>query len=186
MKYGRLTVIGCAGKDYRGKYLWECKCDCGNTKVVVGDNLSSGRSKSCGCLKREFLKRRGNQWGLYEDRADAIMKIQYHHIKKRHKKFGGVIMPYEDFLLKSKSSCFYCGLEYSKEIHDRLSDTKSNKKLSDTVVRINGIDRIDSTVGYTKENTVPCCKFCNTAKNTMRVYDFKKWVQTVFEHYVMP
>ena len=62
-KYGRLTVTGYAGKDNRNKHLWNCKCICGNEKVVVSDNLSSGKTKSCGCLLIEFLKRRGNQYG---------------------------------------------------------------------------------------------------------------------------
>ena len=56
-KYGRLTVTGYAGKDNRNKHLWNCECICGNEKVVVSDNLSSGKSKSCGCLLIEFLKR---------------------------------------------------------------------------------------------------------------------------------
>lgn len=40
-QYGRLTVVSHAGKDHRNKHLWLCKCTCGNTKIVVADNLSS-------------------------------------------------------------------------------------------------------------------------------------------------
>lgn len=58
MRYGRLEVIEHKGKDNRGKHLWLCKCDCGKEKIVVGDNLSSGKSKSCGCLKIEFLSKK--------------------------------------------------------------------------------------------------------------------------------
>lgn len=57
-KYGRLTVLSHAGKDHRNKHLWLCMCDCGNKKVVASDNLSSGKSNSCGCLKAEFLARK--------------------------------------------------------------------------------------------------------------------------------
>lgn len=182
-RYGRLTVIEYAGKDHRGKHLWLCKCDCGNTKVVVSDNLSSGKSKSCGCLLKEFLYKKGNQYGLYEDREDAILKVQYSHLKRRHKKrFNSEVMSYEDFKNKSKKSCFYCGLPYSKILEDRLNETKTLKRLSETVVKINGIDRIDSEVGYTKENTVPCCKYCNTAKNTMSYNEFIEWIKRVYKH----
>ena len=45
IRYGRLLVKECRGKDKRGKYLWLCLCDCGNEKIVVGENLSSGKSK---------------------------------------------------------------------------------------------------------------------------------------------
>ena len=59
LKYGRLTVMSHNGRDHRNKHLWLCKCECGNEKVVISDNLSSGKSNSCGCLKKEFLANSG-------------------------------------------------------------------------------------------------------------------------------
>ena len=50
-KYGKLTVIKYAGLNNRGQALWQCKCDCGNTTIVMGINLRNGNSQSCGCLK---------------------------------------------------------------------------------------------------------------------------------------
>ena len=51
-RFGRLTVIRRCG--YKGKRItWLCKCDCGNLKVVIGESLKDGRTKSCGCLKAE-------------------------------------------------------------------------------------------------------------------------------------
>lgn len=184
MRYGRLLVIKYAGKDKRNKHLWLCKCDCGNEKVVVADNLSSGKSKSCGCLKREFFAKKGNQFGLYKDRQKAMMKVQYSHLKRRHsnKQMSGEIIDFETFSLLSKSRCKYCGLEYSKEIEDRLNESKNKKRLSDEVLKINGIDRIDPSVGYTKENSVSCCKYCNFAKHTMNEDDFYKWIRRVYEY----
>ena len=184
MRYGRLLVIKHAGKDKRNKHLWLCKCDCGNEKVVVADNLSSGKSKSCGCLKREFLAKKGNQFGLYKDRQKAMMKVQYSHLKRRHSnnQMSGEIIDFETFSLLSKSRCKYCGLEYSKEIEDRLNESKNKKRLSDEVLKINGIDRIDPSVGYTKENSVSCCKYCNFAKHTMNEDDFYKWIRRVYEY----
>lgn len=49
--YGRLTVISYQGKDKNNNSLWLCKCSCGNTKTTRGNALSSGATKSCGCLK---------------------------------------------------------------------------------------------------------------------------------------
>lgn len=182
MRYGRLEVIEHKGKDHRDKHLWLCKCDCGNEKVVVADNLSSGKSKSCGCLKREFLSRKGNQFGLFEDRVEAILKVQYSHLKRRNLKFGGDILSFDEFKNKSLSKCNYCGLEYSKILEDRLNETKNGKKLSDTIIKVNGLDRLDSNKGYSSENTVACCKYCNTAKNTMSVDEFKEWIKRVYEY----
>ena len=32
---------------------WPCVCDCGTKKMVDGVSLRNGKSKSCGCLRRE-------------------------------------------------------------------------------------------------------------------------------------
>lgn len=184
LKYGRLTVIKHEGKDHRNKHLWLCECDCGNEKIVVSDNLSSGKSKSCGCLKNEILSRRGNQYGIYEDRQEAMLKVQYSHLKRRHsnKNMTGLVIDFDTFKTLSKSKCRYCGLEYSKEIEDRLNESKNKKRISNEVLFINGIDRLDCNIGYTNENSVSCCKYCNFAKHTMSESDFYNWVRRVYEY----
>ena len=46
-EFGHLTVI-----DYdETEKKWICKCDCGNITRVVGTNLKTGNTKSCGCRK---------------------------------------------------------------------------------------------------------------------------------------
>lgn len=59
-KFNRLTVIERVEK--RGKeYYWKCKCECGNEVIVRGASLREGRTKSCGCLKKESdRKPKGN------------------------------------------------------------------------------------------------------------------------------
>lgn len=53
-KFGRLTVIKRDGSDNRGYATWLCKCKCGNiTKPLRSKDLSSGNTKSCGCLNIE-------------------------------------------------------------------------------------------------------------------------------------
>ncbi len=55
-KFGRLTAIKPVRKPNDGKLYWECLCDCGNTKVILGSNLKSGATKSCGCLRsKEYV-----------------------------------------------------------------------------------------------------------------------------------
>lgn len=51
--FGRLTAIECIGSNNRNSCLWLCKCSCGNTKIVDGNSLRMGRTRSCGCLDRE-------------------------------------------------------------------------------------------------------------------------------------
>ena len=56
-KYERLLVIDHYENDKFGNKQWVVKCDCGNTKVVVGMNLRKGLTKSCGCLQKEWASK---------------------------------------------------------------------------------------------------------------------------------
>lgn len=44
-----------------GQIYWKCKCDCGNIKNIAGSHLRTGHTKSCGCLKKEIIKKRTEQ-----------------------------------------------------------------------------------------------------------------------------
>lgn len=181
-RYGRLVCIRQIGKESRGKYQWLCECDCGQSKIVIADNLSSNKSNSCGCLRREFLARKGNQWGLYENRQEAMLKVQYSHLKRRHQKFRGHLISFSIFCELVLKPCHYCGMEYSRTIEDRLNETTKGKKLSNELLRINGLDRKYLGLGYTVNNVVTCCKHCNFAKHTMSQCQFYDWVKRVYEH----
>ena len=52
-RYGRLTVLERYPVKGAGKAYWKCRCDCGVEVVVDGRVLRSGRTRSCGCLRRE-------------------------------------------------------------------------------------------------------------------------------------
>jgi len=51
-RFVRLVVIRMEATT-RGRRRWRCLCDCGKTKVASTRDLTTGRTKSCGCLKRE-------------------------------------------------------------------------------------------------------------------------------------
>ena len=74
-RFGRLTVVKRAEdavyKNGKHKVRWLCKCDCGNYSIVQPNNLHSGGSRSCGCLRRDnsgtrhnrFINLTGKQFG---------------------------------------------------------------------------------------------------------------------------
>lgn len=61
-KFGRLTVVSEIPKfSSDGHTRWLCKCECGNTKDIDRTHLIQGKTKSCGCLRREMGAAKGNQ-----------------------------------------------------------------------------------------------------------------------------
>lgn len=64
-RFGRWTVLKRQGNKFYGdRYgstsfpIWLCRCDCGTEALVLGNNLKSGRTKSCGCLRDELARKR--------------------------------------------------------------------------------------------------------------------------------
>lgn len=50
--FGRLTVLGYSHTE-NNKTYWKCRCECGAEKIVARHNLVGGRTRSCGCLRRD-------------------------------------------------------------------------------------------------------------------------------------
>jgi hypothetical protein len=58
-KFGRLKVLHRIN-NYKSRHAqWHCKCDCGKEVDVTSDKLKSGHTRSCGCLKQDFLDNGG-------------------------------------------------------------------------------------------------------------------------------
>lgn len=55
-RFGRLEVVRHAGRIKKDQ-TWLCRCDCGLETQVSTHNLTSGRTKSCGCWKKERRNR---------------------------------------------------------------------------------------------------------------------------------
>lgn len=47
-QFGKLTVLGLAGRNSQNRITYTCECECGNTTIVASNNLISGNTKSCG------------------------------------------------------------------------------------------------------------------------------------------
>jgi hypothetical protein len=50
-RFGQLVVCERLENTKAGRPRWSCRCDCGGTVAVVGINLKTGNTKSCGCTK---------------------------------------------------------------------------------------------------------------------------------------
>lgn len=72
--FGRFYVIGVAD-DGQKKTSYICQCECGKIKKVRADGLLSGRTKSCGCLKRESDQRNVTNVPAYQKYLETGHKV---------------------------------------------------------------------------------------------------------------
>lgn len=91
--FGRLIVIRFAGQDRRGLLLWLCRCSCGNTKTIRGSDLKSGKTQSCGCLKKESIGKRSVKHKMcntpeYYSWSSMIQRCE-NPKNKKYKDYGG-------------------------------------------------------------------------------------------------
>lgn len=82
--FAMLTVVRNAGRDNHGRYVFECQCECGNLSVVKATYLVSGRTKSCGCLKRAGHPKHGRSntkvyyaWKAMRQRCTNANRLQW-------------------------------------------------------------------------------------------------------------
>jgi hypothetical protein len=173
-KFGKLLVVSFNGIKNGRKY-WNCICDCGNEKIIYTNMLTSGRCKSCGCLTKIAYNKEPNR------NKAIIRRIFSESIKRRSKKLN---LPYdisiEYFEELINKPCYYCGLSNSKKSRDH---NYKNTFVSDTILNLNGIDRIDNNIGYIKSNVVTCCKKCNYAKNIMSQKEFKEFIIKLYNNF---
>ena len=71
-RFGMLTVLRRA-ESGNGKVCWTCRCDCGSTIEVSGNNLKRGHTVSCGC-KRVFpyIGKRFGMLTVLEKTAETV------------------------------------------------------------------------------------------------------------------
>lgn len=84
-RFGRWLVTG-----YAGRSVWTCRCDCGAEGKVLASNLTSGKSKSCGCLRNETRTVHGmsdhplyKRWHAMRSRCGATGSLGHEHYAGR-------------------------------------------------------------------------------------------------------
>ena len=167
-KFNRFTVIEFSHYDKRHRKHYICKCDCGTIKSVQGSLLVSGNTKSCGCLRKETRK-----LNLFPNHRGVINQIilgYKRHAVGRNLKFE---LTFEEVSNLITKPCHYCGEE--------ASNTKITKNCKEGF-KYNGIDRINSKIGYESGNVVSCCSICNTAKSNLTQHDFLRWVNKIYKY----
>ena len=167
-RFGRLLAIRDAGNriNSRGEKesMWECQCDCGNTKIIMGSNLRTGDAKSCGCYNKERTAAM-NRINPSEFRVNRVFSSYRQAARKKNMEF---LLTKEDVEKLIDLNCYYCGGLPSN------SHVCHGHKIT-----YQGIDRMDNDLGYTPDNVVPCCIVCNKMKKVMSHDEFLAHVRKI-------
>lgn len=176
-KFARLTVLE-KTSSISGKHgtRWLCKCECGKQKVVLGEYLKNGDTKSCGCL-------------VIEKSTENILAGVKVHTKRNPQKASAIEVwrdyyndgdiSFEKFLELSKLNCFYCGRK-PFTIKDISGQNSSEYFKTNAEFIYNGLDRINSNLSHNLNNVVPCCIDCNYAKSNDSQGSYIKWLKDVY------
>ena len=90
----------------------------------------------------------------YNRSSQGILHRTKQAAKRRNIEYS---LPKQYTLNLLESPCFYCNILRSKR----------------------GIDRVNNNTGYIIGNCAPACKWCNNAKATMTLQEFKEWIKDI-------
>jgi len=156
------------GKRKQQYNVWECLCECGNTKEVIEGNLRRGGTKSCGCYQKERAQKLGQKFGVLGKLPPGLAALNMLYGQYRHEALERnlvFMITQEQFKDLVVQNCYYCG----EPPRSRISKRKG-------LFIYNGVDRVDNLQGYLTTNCVTSCRRCNLAKNQHTLQEFRDWV----------
>lgn len=165
--YGKYTVIDGERYIQRGKWRYRAclvRCVCGVERVVANMNLRSGNSGSCGCNR-------------YDRKPDSNWQVLLAQLRNRARRGGRLCnLNLEQLKFISQMDCAYCGAAPCNRFHRLITvyvEGKAKRVNDDSnPMFYSGIDRVDSCGDYVAGNILPCCFFCNRAKDDWPLSEF--------------
>lgn len=161
-KFGILTVIEYLGlfdtSDSNHKIaMWLCEDNIGLKKKMTTAQLIAGKNIH---VNRVYTREIAALIGIYNKYKN--------HCQKVNREFN---VDKKLFLELIQENCYYCGSSPMNTAWDK------GRTFS---VKYNGLDRVDSSKGYIKENVVTCCSNCNFAKQDFELSEFYVWINKVY------
>jgi hypothetical protein len=159
-------IIYREGSKWCVNYYWLAECtNCGK---IIEKSLNSAAKYGCRNCHQMFRGQAGLNHLFLHYSADA----GYRNLD--------FILTIEEFKNLTSSSCFYCGVE-PFNVHE--CNKYAKVRISEWGNYLyNGVDRLDSNLGYINNNCVPCCVICNRAKSNMPIKDFILDLQRVVQY----
>lgn len=164
MNLMHLTRMSERNSHGKRKQLGIYLCDCGSVTECSVSEVKNGYKLGCNSCKgtRQSTNRTKLDIDTSVNSAYAKIKSQ---ARIRNIEFS---LDRDTARILMTSPCNYCGV---------LGSSYKIRTAS-----VNGIDRIDSSIGYIGGNVVACCKKCNLAKHTMGAQEYIDHCQAVINY----
>lgn len=188
LRFGRLLVIAedstpIIRKDGVIESRWVCQCDCGKTRVYRSNSLHKNSTTSCGCKRSE--SRNTKNKSATDTSYNAMINRYRQTAKNRKIKFK---LSRDQAIALFNGNCHYCGAMPSSRYNvfipkSGVPRTKGKGQwIHQAWVVVNGIDRVNSSLDYSVDNTVSCCWQCNSAKSQSSVESFISWARRLINY----
>lgn len=168
-RFGKLIAVRPMETSRTNRKDWLFKCDCGNEKITSAYYVvRKERSvSSCGCLEVERIRNMvaGRKAATMPNQMGAKNKLFGRYRTQAKSRGIAFDLPKDRFLELIAMNCTYCQAPPNSVIYPKYDN-------KDLFCIYTGIDRRDSSLGYSEENCVPCCGTCNRMKSDMPVDDF--------------
>lgn len=184
-KFGYVTIKSFNRSSRKGRTYFNCVCECGTECIKAIDQLkSTKRQANCGCKTNESFRKNHPGVGRPAHNRmpgnEAAKKQLYDRYMRGAKTRDLAFeLDFEEFIEVTGKPCTYCNREANKRFPAKI--TKGLDEES-RYYHYNGIDRVDTTVGYTIANSAPCCEDCNYAKSDLSQTDFLELVARIYKH----
>ena len=115
-----------------------------------------------------------------EDRRRAVRMFYQKYQTGARKRGLDFNLSEWEFATLISEPCHYCGLPPQQHVY---RDKATSMRALFTVFTASGIDRLDNERGYSWENCVPCCEWCNRAKFNRSADEYLAWLEHVVSHF---
>ncbi len=171
-RWGHFTVIKELPSNGISR-LWECKCDCGNLRILPTKSINREENKTCGCLLRGNVKSGSYNWNGHGEIHGKIWSGIKSGARIRGHNFGISIKYAWNLFLKQNRKCALSGVDIKFPCTVRDNENGG---------RTASLDRIDSNKGYIKGNVQWVHKNINLAKQELSDSDFIELCRSVVKH----
>jgi hypothetical protein len=175
--FGKLEILEILPTTSGRRVRLRCLCHyCSDEKIMHGSNIET--RNSCGCQQHnsnewKSIGPKNMSWQLeYGLAARNYLEFSYKRgAKKRSLNYNLTSEQFNELII---GSCHFCG-ESKTQIKKGQGKTSGDFMYT-------GIDRLDSSKGYSFDNCVSCCWMCNNMKHTTSEMNFINHIKKIYEH----